>query len=557
LVGTLSPADGSLAESLSTLKFCQRAKAIKNNAIINEETAGSMEALQNEILALKSQLSHYSTHDSSTNLTPSKIRSPSRYVITSPSKRVNTSKDYFTTETERLLLESLQRTKTVDELSTRNDIIIKDLNKQLAQTENFSMSMKMKVKMRDSEIQRLKKKEGVTADPSIDEIVKVEVDAVKQELQSEVVKYKLASEELERRLAVYEDHHHQSQLPDGAEKSVKRETPTPFTLWNVPRELNFQHDLSSTLTTLSTKNEEFQQHVEEMGKGMFLGYFGFTLDEAQELRTENAELKSKFEELSITSAATKIALNNALSNVSELESTLLKTKGEFESKKCEFECEKLKLSATASCLKDEIAEKNNNILLLRGSIQRTDDEMVKAQQDKEKELRDQHNALMKDNMILVQSARELETNLQEKTKSLDQKSKMLVDLDARVSYVCAQMETAGNKHKESMTAIQAKLFDADQQIVTQKGLLAEGEDRMAELEAANQSWSEDAAEMTEQLEIAAADLLYTKQELEASLEIVDNLNSQAETLIANLEEEKSMHASTLDKVCTIVLNNGK
>ena len=552
----MSPADVSLAESLSTLKFCQRAKAIKNNAIINEETAGSMEALQHEILALKSQLSQYSTQESehTANLTPSKIRSPSRYTITSPSNRSSQSSKgvLTTTSTERLLQESLLRTKTMDEMSLRNETIIKDLNKQLAQTENFSMSMKMKVKMRDSEIQRLKKKDGIISDPTINEAIKVEVDAVKQELQSEVVKYKLACEELERRLSVYEVHHdakQQLKLNDDTDKPTKKDhTTTPFSLWNNPLEVNFQHDLTTTVATLTTKNEEFQQHVEDMGKGMFLGYFGFTLEEAQDLRPRNVELKAKFEELSITTDATKLALTNALTNASELETSLMKVKGESEAKTCEFECEKLQLSATISCLKEEIAEKSDSISVLRGNLKRTDDEMIKAQHEKEKELRDQHNSLMKDNMMLVQSGRELEATIQEKTKSLEQKSAMIVTLDEKVSYVCAQMEAAGNKHKEAVRASQAKLLEAHQIITSQKVLLTENSDRMVELEAANQSWSEEAAELSQQLQATTLELFETKQELESSLETADNLHSQADTLIASLDDAKALHATALDEV---------
>jgi hypothetical protein len=285
---------------------------------------------------------------------------------------------------------------------------------------------------------------------------------------------------------------------------------------------------------------------------MFLGYFGFSLEEAQDLRTNNAELKSKFEELSITSAATKIALSNALSTGSDLEAAFMNTKGELESKKCEFECEKLQSSATISCLKEEISEKTNDILVLKGSIKRTDDEMVKAQQDKDKELRDQHNTLMKENMILVQSARELEGNVQAKTKLLDQKSAMVVDLNEKVSYVCAQMETAGNKHKESLNVVQKKLFDADQIITTQNGVMQENEERMEELEVANRSWCEEATGLADQLEATTLELLNTKQELESSLETADNLQSQAGTLIANLEEEKTLHSSALDEVYTFI-----
>jgi hypothetical protein len=398
----------------------------------------------------------------------------------------------------------------------------------------------MKVKMRDSEIQRLKRKDGITQEPSFDEVLKVEIDAVKQEFQSEVVKYKLAGEELERRLSVYE-------AP--VERTGKENT--LFTLWSTAREIDFQHDMATALTDMQSKNDDFQEHVDDMGKGMFLGYFGFTLDEAQTLKSQNTDLMAKYKELSITSEATKIALANSLSNASDLEGALMTIKGEFECKMCEFECEKLQLSATISCLTEEVSEKTKDISVLKGNIQRTDDELIKAQQAKEKELRDMHNTLMKENMILVQSSRELEVSVREKTTQLEQKSHVLANLEDKVTYVCTQMETAGRKHKESIGAIEVKLCDADRLIGTQKEAMREDEMRIGALEEANKSWSEEATLVSEQLEATSCDLLTTRLELEASVDTNDSLHSQAETLIANLDEEKTLHASSLEKVLPI------
>jgi kinesin family protein 15 len=56
LVATLSPSMGCVDETLSTLKFAQRAKNISSIVVRNEETTGSVLALQREIEALKAQL---------------------------------------------------------------------------------------------------------------------------------------------------------------------------------------------------------------------------------------------------------------------------------------------------------------------------------------------------------------------------------------------------------------------------------------------------------------------------------------------------------------------
>lgn len=61
LIATVSPAADSFGETLSTLKFASRAKKIKNRAVVNEDTMGSVEKLQDEIRMLRQQLQHNST----------------------------------------------------------------------------------------------------------------------------------------------------------------------------------------------------------------------------------------------------------------------------------------------------------------------------------------------------------------------------------------------------------------------------------------------------------------------------------------------------------------
>lgn len=56
LVATVSPSLLSITETVSTLKFAQRAKLIRNNAVLNEDTVGSVVALQAEIARLKQLL---------------------------------------------------------------------------------------------------------------------------------------------------------------------------------------------------------------------------------------------------------------------------------------------------------------------------------------------------------------------------------------------------------------------------------------------------------------------------------------------------------------------
>jgi len=53
IICNVSPSSTSFGETLSTLKFAQRAKLIKNKAVINEDSTGSISILKEEIKRLK------------------------------------------------------------------------------------------------------------------------------------------------------------------------------------------------------------------------------------------------------------------------------------------------------------------------------------------------------------------------------------------------------------------------------------------------------------------------------------------------------------------------
>lgn len=59
MIAAVSNASSSFCETLSTLKFAQRAKLIKNQAFVNEEATGNVEMLKSEIKRLKEELNKF------------------------------------------------------------------------------------------------------------------------------------------------------------------------------------------------------------------------------------------------------------------------------------------------------------------------------------------------------------------------------------------------------------------------------------------------------------------------------------------------------------------
>ena len=56
IIANISPSHLNVNETLSTLKFAQRAKLIRNKAVINEDSSGTILLLKNEIKKLKKDL---------------------------------------------------------------------------------------------------------------------------------------------------------------------------------------------------------------------------------------------------------------------------------------------------------------------------------------------------------------------------------------------------------------------------------------------------------------------------------------------------------------------
>lgn len=53
MIAAVSPSSDSYGETLSTLKFAERVKFVKNNALINEKAVENLENLKREIATLK------------------------------------------------------------------------------------------------------------------------------------------------------------------------------------------------------------------------------------------------------------------------------------------------------------------------------------------------------------------------------------------------------------------------------------------------------------------------------------------------------------------------
>lgn len=166
IIANISPSNSCSLETLSTLKFAQRAKYIKNNAIVNEDASGDVLAMRMQIQQLKKEVAHLrgivNGGAENDNWTISFPGSPGSFKweglhgLSSPltsNKRISQKKEY-----EVALVGAFRREKDKD-IALQALIAQNQATMQLAkQREDEIQGLKMRLRFREAGIKRL---EGV------------------------------------------------------------------------------------------------------------------------------------------------------------------------------------------------------------------------------------------------------------------------------------------------------------------------------------------------------------------------------------------------------------
>uniref|UniRef100_A0A8C1ZDW7 Kinesin family member 15 n=1 Tax=Cyprinus carpio TaxID=7962 RepID=A0A8C1ZDW7_CYPCA len=176
IIANVHPGSKCFGETLSTLQFAQRAKLIKNKAMVNEDTQGNVSQLQAEVRKLKEQLAH----------------------ALSQARHSDAELSY---KTQFIQAMSIWKKAQEDKKALQGKV--SQLEAAWAQKEKFIQSNRMILKFRDDHIAQLKKElqTGQRSDP----------DQQNQQLQEEI---RLLREQVE---------HHPRMMQYAAENCALRE----------------------------------------------------------------------------------------------------------------------------------------------------------------------------------------------------------------------------------------------------------------------------------------------------------------------------------------------
>ncbi|KAJ1293587.1 hypothetical protein BS78_01G080100 [Paspalum vaginatum] len=166
IIANISPSSCCAAETLSTLKFAQRAKYIRNNAIINEDASGDVLSMRLQIQNLKKEVSRLQGlvgSDKTEGIgphgfiseSPSSFKWDQGHAMFSPltfDKRATQRKDYD------VALVAAFRREQEKEAKLKAAIAAKQIAEQLAtQRTEEVRSFKMRLKFREEHIKRLER----------------------------------------------------------------------------------------------------------------------------------------------------------------------------------------------------------------------------------------------------------------------------------------------------------------------------------------------------------------------------------------------------------------
>ncbi|XP_039139825.1 kinesin-like protein KIN-12F [Dioscorea cayenensis subsp. rotundata] len=176
IIANVSPSICCANETLSTLKFAQRARLIQNNAVVNEDASGDILSLQHQIRLLKEELAVYKRQTVSRSLsfgtitfddsegngcvTPMEKMHPQKQASVDglcdcesmPSVRVSTKQ---LRSLEATLTGALRREKMADTTIKQLEAEIEQLNRLVRQREEDTRSSKMMLKFREDKVHRM------------------------------------------------------------------------------------------------------------------------------------------------------------------------------------------------------------------------------------------------------------------------------------------------------------------------------------------------------------------------------------------------------------------
>ncbi|XP_068661791.1 kinesin-like protein KIN-12E isoform X2 [Aristolochia californica] len=230
IIANISPSICSASETLSTLKFAQRAKLIQNNAKVNEDASGDVMALQRQIQQLKDEVKFLLTHQNTVNprsldvpsCDPSgdicEARESSQVGAVLNAKNCKSGVYKKMKCLEATLFGALRREKMAETVVKKLEAEIEHLNRLVRQREEDAQRNKMMLRFQEAKLRRqeLIQDGFLSADEYIMEentVLSEEIELLKSRLDKnpELTQFALENVRLLEQLRMFQDFYQQGE----------------------------------------------------------------------------------------------------------------------------------------------------------------------------------------------------------------------------------------------------------------------------------------------------------------------------------------------------------
>eukprot|EP01041_Mallomonas_annulata_P006961 gene6961-14137_t len=585
LVATVSPSECNAGETLSTLKFAQRAKVVRTAAVVNEETSGTLLALQKEVLALRTRLAaaelNGSYHLFSSVIPIQPVPDPA--VAEEDKDRVLVPNVVGLDAQFNILAEATERCRIVDDMRADVTLQLESANLRLEQEEKLVLALKDKLHSMESEKRRSKGEssendEGILGNVVVvgsgvgsggsgggsEEALHKEMNIQIQELKSELLRYKRRCEELES--------HSMKSRPQSP-------LPLPWT-WDDSKERKFQHNLCERVILTENAQQELQRKLEVIASDRFLEDFGFSLEEARSLASRYSEAQTKADDAEAKLKTMKELVGREQSRVLEAEKVMEALKRGFEQQLSQQSMAMQELESKVDFLQMECVNKNDELESVYDKINAMEGELRSINERAEDLRREDHSKWMEKHSALMFKNHELACTLQDTQGIILEKESLIMAGEMKISelqaHLLRQQKTAEEQEGrileldiritkaiiEEKTRLQSDFEAKREKLIQDKNELL-GKNRLLEVqqEELTQQWhmldisvtdltgrlqgaEETVTDMTTQLQLSNASVTDLTQRLQLSEQSVTELTAKLQLTEESVTDSKLKLQST-------------
>lgn len=538
LIATISPIEASLAESMSTLKFAQRVKSIKTRAVVNEDTSGSISALQREIAQLRSKLMDFEA---------SKVISTTTNVMMEvddlPSSEASLTKEEVFQKEVNVMLEQnellgtmLQKQKLLECANQDLEEKINGSLERIKLLEKANMGLKLQMKMKEKPSSKIPTFSGSTTSSSEEnEKNKQALDVLRAELQQEVAKYRYPLENVEKKFK--ELNISLSQFMSwGIQENSAAIDSLVASFWSSTSEQKWNEEFVVQSNHFHSQLEDMKSRFNLLVDEKFVDLCGVTPFELhamkQELILRNCTIESMEihkNELLETLKHLQRSHKEEMDHISIKVDSLTHQMSLLDAKNAE-------MMVTIDINQKELQEKEELLRVESNRYRQMEEDMKREHSELDRKQRLEINEIKKDNAVIVRKYQELEAFAKEKSSCVEKLTSEKQELEG---LLLQEKQTSSNwennlytqqvKHESEMRTMDMELQRVNHSLDLQQR-------QNEELIVKKTGLEEDVAK----LQMDFDSLQFERSQLEEQLE---NMSLQQESLIKSNEELTSLNSS--------------